>query len=216
MKLALFEFEGAIVDKSFAMSVDKCFGSTLLNVIGIDESVDSWGNNKGFTEAGLFFDIFQRHMGRPPSQGEWGNMRRTFAQSLKQEMGQLKVVAGAEKIFGLLNAAGWKTGVFVNSWKEAGESKLEYSNIELDHISIMAFSDGELLQKKHLIQKTVDIGKNSAGGQLEKVVIIGGSLDTEAAAKELGLPFVGIGAHFKAPTVMFPQLTDAQGLISKL
>lgn len=216
MKLALIELEGAIIEPSFAMAVDKCFTHTLANVIGIDESVDSAVQDKGLTESGLFYEIFQRHMSRPPSSGEFGNMRRTYTQTLKQEIGMLKLIPGTDKILGALNAAGWKGGLFANSWKEAADVKLEATDLEFDLISTMGFSSADLLKKEQVIQKTLETAKAAAGGSLEKVVIIGGAFDTEQAAKALKIPFIGMGGSFKSPTVFLTHWTDTNAVIAAL
>lgn len=195
--LIVFDIDGTLIhlhdgeDKMYVEAAEKTMGP-------IPHLNTQWTNYVYSTDSGVFSEVVQHAFSRAPTALEHSTMERYFVQLLKSAFSptSYQPIAGADQIFDAILATGWDVAIATGAWKSAAESKLGNANLFRDTIPLATSNDH--YDRKDIIQCAVERSKEYyKKPSYRHIIYVGDKMWDLKATKQLGIPFIGIGAHWQ-------------------
>lgn len=192
MKLAIFDVDGTLLDN--LASEDACFTQALSDVLGLPTLDDDWATYRHVSDAGIATEAYQRIFGVAPAADLLDATIARFVELLTVAHGtdRISQVPGAARLLAALPQYGWAVAIATGAWHRAAAFKLGAASLPWDSVPIATAEDGPA--RTDIIQRARSRAHAlHDGAPFERVVSIGDGVWDIQAARELGLPFVGVG-----------------------
>ncbi|MBS0655605.1 MAG: HAD family hydrolase [Verrucomicrobia bacterium] len=191
--LVVFDIDGTLIhlcdkeDQAYVTAIEQAMGP-------IPELNMRWHEYRYSTDSGVFSEIIQTALHRPPTALEHKAVEANFAEQLKQT--EYRPIAGAQHIFDAILAIGWDVAIATGAWKSAAESKLGSAKLFRDTIPLATSNDH--YERKDIIQCAVERSKEHYKRTDYRTIIYVGDRPWDLkATQQLGIPFIGIGEHWQ-------------------
>lgn len=191
-RLAVFDLDGTLTDTG---AVDEeCYLAALDELFGLAEVGDGWDGCEHRTDRGVAEFLLARHLGRPPRSDEMGRLRDRLVRRLEgareRDLDGFREVPGAAAFLGTLSGRGWLACVATGCWAPSAELKLRAAGLAFD--GPLVGSDRHP-RRVDIVRTAVAAAREHHGVDgFERIVLLGDTPNDVGAARELGLPFVGI------------------------
>lgn len=222
MIAVIFDIDGTLTRTN---RVDhQCYLAAFHEVAG-QELTDDFHAYPHVTDGGILETAWQRMFGRSPGQEEVERMKAAFLARLEAawaaDPGRFKPLPGAGELLAELKAdQDLALGLATGCWRSSAVRKLAWAGLETKDLPL-AGSD-ETPSRVEIIRACLGRAARERGGSgFEAAVYVGDGPWDLAAAKELGLGFIGVGKRLeaKAPEMVwagedwngsesFPRLLD--------
>ena len=191
MPLAIFDIDGTLT-RTNAVD-DECYAIASARLLGIPREAVDWTDAPHITDAGILEWLCTRHLGRASTAEDVAQMKTEFVGLLEQQLardpGRFLPIPGAPDVFGHLRARGWRLAMATGAWSSSARLKLRAAKIPIDGIPLITSDDAPV--RTELLRRAMTDG-------LDRVVSVGDGLWDVRAAREVGIPFVGVGTGDRA------------------
>lgn len=197
MKLAIFDVDGTLLDN--VASEDTCFTQALSEVMFLPTLDDDWASYRHVSDAGIATEAYQRVFGGAPTLDLLDATIVRFVELLTHahETEHISQVPGAARLLTALPQRGWAVAIATGAWHRAAAFKLLAASLPWDNVPIATAEDGPA--RTDIVQRARSRAQAlHHGTPFERVVSIGDGVWDIQAARELGLPFVGVGFGARA------------------
>lgn len=197
MNLAIFDVDGTLADTS---PIDaQCYVRAVSDELGVDLTDAKWSDFTSVTDSGISVEIFQRYLGRTPSEAELTALRFRFrdllAAAAHRQHGAFAEVAGAAAALRRLRAGTeWAVAIATGSWQACAAVKLRAAGLDIAAIPA-AFADDGTAREAIVTTVLARARETYRRPHFDRVVSIGDAPWDVQTARRLGLPFIGICAH---------------------
>lgn len=196
--LIIFDIDGTLIHTT--SHEDTIYINAVKQVIGSSLQIDTdWTNYRYSTDAGVFSEIVQKSLSRPPVHEEKQEVETRFVTGLKDLFSTYSLcqsIEGAHDIFDQLKAIGWDIAIATGCWKSSAELKLKNAGLLNQNIPIANSSD--CYDRKDIIQVAIERAKETYNcSAYSRMIYVGDKLWDKNAAHLLGIEFIGIGAPWR-------------------
>ena len=200
MRLAIFDIDGTLTETNEVDSV--CFVQALADAHAITGVSTDWAGYLHTTDSWITREVFRERVGRPPDEGELTKFKQCFVGLLddyrSKDVSLFGEVGGAAAAFGRLRREpGWAVAVASGCWRASGVLKLEAAGVEAGGVPAAFAEDG--LSREEILLAAVSGARKFYGREsFDSVVSVGDGLWDVRAARNLKLPFLGVGTGARA------------------
>ena len=195
MNLVVFDVDGTLTDTS---GVDaRCFVGALEGAFGVADGSSDWEEYVHVTDSGITREVFDRKYGRPPTAAETQVFVDRFLALLQEgfrsEPGDFAEIPGAGHLVDALpRISDWKVGIATGGWRASAMFKMRCAGIRFDGAPLATANDG--ISREEIIGACISRARDEyAVDRFSKIVSVGdGSWDLKTA-KNMDLPFIGVG-----------------------
>jgi phosphoglycolate phosphatase-like HAD superfamily hydrolase len=198
-KLAIFDVDGTLLDN---MEIeDACYSAALREVLELPALDTDWTRYEHVSDAAIAVEAYRAHHGSEPSAAQLeataARFVRLLADAHQTDAGATRAVAGAGQLFEGLARHGWAVAIATGAWRRASELKLSAGGVRYTGVPMATSEDGPA--RASIVSAARARAERLHGVErFERVVSIGDGLWDVLAARELGLPFVGVGPDGRA------------------
>ena len=198
-KLAIFDVDGTLLDN---MEVeDACYSAALCEVLELPSLDTDWTHYEHVSDAAIAVEAYRRHYGAAPSAAQLeatsARFVRLLAEAHDTDTGVIRAMNGAARLFEALARHGWAVAIATGAWRRASELKMSAAGLRYEGVPMATSEDGPA-RASIVFAARVRAELHHAVDRFDRVVSIGDGLWDVLAARDLGLPFVGIGRGVRA------------------
>lgn len=188
MKLAIFDVDGTLLDN--LDSEDVCYATALQEGLGLASLDTNWRSYEHVTDEGVAVEAYSRAFGLAPNPERIAQTVDRFLALLADAhlRAPLRPVAGASELLHTLPTHGWLPALATGAWGRAARYKLAAAGLCVDALPLATAEDGP---DRVAIAQTAWARARSVHSPFDRVVLVGDGVWDVAAARALGLPFVG-------------------------
>lgn len=188
-KLALFDIDGTLTNTN---RIDgECFVDAWHDEFGPASIDDDWSQYPHTTDRGILRELFRRKLSREATEVELETHRRTFIAHLSQRMEGGLAIPGAIEFLAMLPREGWTAVLCTGAWGASARLKLERAGFPSD---LRVATCDRFESREDIVRHGISL----AGGLGDINVIFGDATWDVHAARNLGLPFIGVGGTQRA------------------
>ena len=184
MKLAIFDVDGTLTDTNDVDS--QCFVDALAEEFGIRDIDSDWSVYKHTTDRGILTEVLRRAWSREPAEEELAAHRARFLALLAERLLDPRPIRGAVEFLDHIRRSGWSVVLCTGAWSGSARIKLARSGFPVD---LPLSSCDEAEAREDIVRR----GITMAGGAFDRIVVFGDAVWDLRAARNLGLPFIGVG-----------------------
>lgn len=197
MHLVMFDIDGTLTE---TMKVDEeCYVRALAEVCGFTGIETDWSRYKHTTDVGIFLELYLARVGRPPSLAEISRFRQHFIDLLSKasSAGAFIPITGASRLLShLADSAEYRVSLATGDWRDSARLKMASAGLCFDdHPAASADDANDRASIMKLSQKRA---VERHGGPFVSTIYIGDGVWDARACRDLGFPFIGIGAGERA------------------
>jgi beta-phosphoglucomutase-like phosphatase (HAD superfamily) len=182
MKLAIFDIDGTLIDSN---AIDNaCFIDTFQTAFGSSAASVDWSDYRHHTDRGLTEEFLRRAWRREPLEAEIARHRDAFVSALRARVDRLEEIRGARAFIEYLLARDWSVALATGAWSESALLKLAAAG--LPPALPLACCD-QCASREDILLRAI------GGRKPERIVVFGDGWWDVRAARNLGLPFIGVG-----------------------
>ena len=195
MNLAIFDIDGTLTETNDVDDI--CFVQAFAEAHSITEINTNWLEYQYVTDSGIMLQIFQERFGRSPDKFELVNFKRCLVNLLEAQWAKdaslFAEISGASRALNRLSGeTEWAVALATGCWRDSAELKLKAAGIETEHLPAAYAEHG--LSREEILQTAMAHAQRSYGqSRFERIVSVGDGQWDIQAAKNLGIPFVGVG-----------------------
>ncbi len=197
-RLAIFDIDGTLTD-STAVD-DECYRDAVAEALGVDAALVDWTGALHVTDAGILRWLWSAHRSGEPSADDYERARSGFVtritRALEADRARCVPIPGALEMLRALGRSGWCIAAATGGWGPSARLKLRVAGIELPHAVLACADDAET--RVEIVSLARRRAEEYFGRSFERVVSIGDGVWDVAAARQLGLPFIGIASGERA------------------
>jgi beta-phosphoglucomutase-like phosphatase (HAD superfamily) len=204
MKLAIFDIDGTLTDSN---AVDnECFVHAFETAFGLSATGIDWRDYPHHTDRGLTEEFLRRAWKREPVEHEIARHHELFVRALRERIERLEEIGGAGAFIDFLQERGWSIALATGAWSQSALLKLSAAGLPSD--LPLACCDTCPSREEILL--------NAIGDQRpERTVVFGDGWWDLRAARNLGLPFIGLGQASGAPETI-ADFRDAERVLAAM
>ena len=197
MNLAIFDIDGTLIDSN---AVDnECFLASL------EASAEDWSDYPHHTDRGLTREFRRRKWSRDPSEDDIKTHRTAFTDALRKRITTLREIRGAKVFLEFLRERGWEIALATGAWSESALLKLKAAG--LPATLPLACCD-EWASREEIVTGAI------AGRKYDRIVVFGDAWWDVGAARNLNLPFIGVGDAAKGAAESIADFSDAEEVLA--
>jgi beta-phosphoglucomutase-like phosphatase (HAD superfamily) len=205
MDLAIFDIDGTLIDSN---AVDnECFLATFETAFGIPAAETDWSDYRHHTDRGLTLEFLQRAWSRDPQEEDIARHRAAFMDALRARITALEEIRGARAFIELLQARGWEIALATGAWSESAQLKLAAAGFP--PALPLACCD------KWPSREEIVIGA-IAGRRFDRIVVFGDGWWDVRAARNLNLPFIGVGDAARGAAESVVDFSDPEAVLAAM
>ena len=201
MNLAIFDIDGTLTDTN---AVDEaCFVEAVSGTLGIERVSSDWSDYSQCVDSTILREIMQA-ADRDTEDPVWysrfvAHFALLLHQTYDRDPSLFAPVRGADAVLrDLASNEGWAVALATGGYRTTASFKLERAGLGWAMEFPGAFAD-DVWTRDALVRNAWDRALECHNvAQFERVVSIGDGLWDVRAARELNLPFIGIGAGDRA------------------
>lgn len=188
--LVIFDVDGTLI-QSMALEA-KCFSEACRECFHIDGIDTNWSSYKNTTDPGVAMEVFERRYGRSPSSDELNSFRAVFVENLRHQIAGgpnlIRETPGAERLLMTLRRdPNFEVSIATGAWREPIALKLAAARLRVEGFSMTSADDA--IERERI----VSIARSRATSAPSRCISIGDGAWDVAAARNLGLAFLGVG-----------------------
>ena len=200
--LAIFDIDGTLTDTN---EIDQtCFVEALFAEYGIETAHDHWSSFPHVTDRAILAEILRRAWQRAPQERELAAHRERFLRILDERMPRPNEIPGAIAFLELVKRD-WNIVLCTGAWGASARMKLERAGFPND-LPIASCDDCE--SREGIVRN--GIAKFPGA---ERIVIFGDGVWDYRAARNLQLPFIGVGRRSGAERAV-DDYTDSERVLA--
>lgn len=222
MNLVVFDIDGTLLNNHAVE--DSCFKQALGETLGLAALDTDWATYRDVSDDGVAAEAYQRAYGAalPLNLRDATVAHFVALVGVACAEGGLTLVAGADRIFADLEAAGWTVALATGAWANAAHLKLRAAGLAIDNRALATSEDGPA--RVAIVRAAMRRAAEAADvSSFARVVTVGDGVWDVEAARCLSLPFVGIGVGDRAATLrsagattILPDFSDPIGVHAAL
>lgn len=197
MHLVIFDIDGTLTD---TMKVDAlCFVRAFAEVCGLRDIDTDWSRYRHATDAGIFDEIFESRVGRLPTAEEISRFHQHFMSLLAEASVEcpFAAVPGAARLLSLLGDSGvYKVSLATGCWSDSARLKMTSAGMSYDAYPSASCDDA--LERDSIIKVSMQRAISQFGDPRVSSVYVGDGVWDARACRNVGIPFIGIGAGGRA------------------
>jgi phosphoglycolate phosphatase-like HAD superfamily hydrolase len=220
MKLVVFDIDGTLTQGT--SHFETCFLRAVRLEFGVDGLSPRLRDYPLASDSGILRHILISRLGREASPVHLDRFKARYLGLLVAQMTEARGVPGAREAMAWLDSeAGWKLALATGNWHDAGRAKMKAAGLDGASLPLAGAEDAEsreAILRTSLLRAQVHYGRE----RFERTVYVGdGPWDVEAA-REVGLPFVGLEGKYGAElrrmgaSHVLPDFTDFAALETAL
>jgi len=192
--IVIFDIDGTLTATS---AVDEqCFVKALHEVWGVRDVEPDWSLYPHCTDRGIAGHVFRQAFGRRVKAAEVAALRERFVSLLQQALGAdatcFRPTPGADGALAALGIEGCPVGIATGGFRRSARLKLAAAGLDVRGIPIASSEDG--LARESIVRRAVSRVEAAWDGDARgEVVSLGDGVWDVRTARNLGVPFVGIG-----------------------
>jgi phosphoglycolate phosphatase-like HAD superfamily hydrolase len=221
MHLVMFDIDGTLAE---TMKIDEeCFVRSLAEIYGFTGVETDWSRYKHSTDSGIFQEIYEARIGRPPSSSEISRFRQHFVGLLAQGSSETPFasVTGASLLLSrLAGSAEHRVALATGAWRDSARLKMASAGLCYDNYP--AASSDDALDRESIIRLSMRRAAERWGG-FSHAVYVGDGVWDARACRSVGIPFIGVGTDGRAGRLaaegavcVFPDFSDTNLFFSRL
>jgi phosphoglycolate phosphatase-like HAD superfamily hydrolase len=189
--LAIFDVDGTLTR---TQAVDgRCFVEALALELAIADVATDWSAYVHTTDLGIAGEIVARHTGRAATAGELARVRarcaRLLAAAVREDRAAFDEVPGAADLMrSLRTSARWEVAIATGGWRACARLKLRAARIDVRGVAAAFAEDGPA--RVAIVRAA--LARAGGAARFARIVSVGDALWDVRAARELGLPFLGV------------------------
>ena len=194
MKLVVFDIDGTLTRTDEVDSV--CYLRAFEEELGWTGISTDWAAYPSCTDEAIALEIFARHGGRVPRDGEIDRVRRRFFSLLEAASAEgpdlFTEIPGAGEALGRLRSdPRFRVALATGAWEASARLKLRAAGLDIDGLPLATSDDHP--RRDEIVRRA--IAKAEAGsGPFEDIVSVGDGVWDLRTARALGIDFVGIAS----------------------
>ena len=196
MNLVVFDVDGTLTE---TMGVDTdCFVRSLDQVFGFKHVDTDWSAYKHVTDSGVLQEIHEGRVGRGPVVSEVARFREHFVTLLTQAWHEspFAEVPGAARCLEELNESKeYRVSLATGGWRASARLKMASAGMCYDDYPWASADDSS--EREAIIKLSMERAAQRHG-EFDDVLFVGDGVWDARACRNLGLPFIGIGAGDQA------------------
>jgi phosphoglycolate phosphatase-like HAD superfamily hydrolase len=195
MKLAVFDLDGTLAS-TFAVDVE-CFVQAFRDALGIDRMNTVWTDYKHVTDSGVTSEAFVTAYRRAPSHDEISRLVECFVALLEERARTSnhrfgEIPGASEFLRRLRESSEWAIAIATGSWERSARFKIGKAGLDTADCPAAFAEDGPA--RASILQAAIARAAARHGQQsFERIVSVGDAAWDILAARDLQLPFVGVG-----------------------
>lgn len=196
MNLAVFDIDGTLTVTDHIDDV--CLVQALADAHAITGVSTDWAGYSHTTDSGITLDIFRERLNRAPEEAEVLKFKSHFVRLLEdyraKDSSLFAEITGAGSMLNRLNQeSDWKAAIASGGWRDSAILKLKAAGIEANNYPSAFADDG--YSREEILQSAISRSeKFYQQKHFDRVVSIGDGVWDVRTARNLGFPFLGIGA----------------------
>jgi beta-phosphoglucomutase-like phosphatase (HAD superfamily) len=201
MNLAIFDIDGTLIDSN---AVDNaCFLASL----GTSSDATDWSDYPHHTDRGLTREFLRRKWSRDPVESEITHHRAAFMEALRARITALDEIRGAKAFIEFLCKRGWEISLATGAWSESALLKLNAAGFP--PTLPLACCDA-WPSREEIVLGAI------AGRRCDRIVVFGDGWWDVRAARNLKLPFIGVGGAAEGAAESIADFSDAEGVLAAM
>lgn len=196
MRLVIFDIDGTLTRTAEVDEV--CYVRAFEEELGWTGISTEWAGYPSCTDEAIALEIFARHGGRPPRDGEIDRVRRRFLSLLEAALAEdtfTEIPGAGEALRRLQSDPCFRVALATGAWESSARLKLRTAGLEVDGIPFASSDDHP--HREEIVRRA--IARAEAGnGPFESIVSVGDGVWDVRTARALGIGFVGIGSGERA------------------
>lgn len=210
--LAIFDVDRTLVNTAWAGGHG--FVAAVREVLGLDEFSTDWFSYRYSSDNGITDELCRRHLGRGPTDAEIAELQQRYMVFLNGEIDRdpdcVEEVGGAAALIAAIEAApGRHAALATGGWRVAATRKLESAGVDTTRCA-GGYAD-DAWGRSEIIATARQRAEQHYAMEFTTVCYVGDARWDVAAARRLGIPFLGVGSGERAESL---RLAGARTIIS--
>jgi phosphoglycolate phosphatase-like HAD superfamily hydrolase len=200
MRLAIFDIDGTLTETNSVDSV--CFVQAMADAHSVVGMSTNWGAYAHTTDSFITGEILRERFGRPPDDEELSRFQSRFVSLLEEQRAKdaalfAEIGGAGDALARLSREPDWAVAVASGCWRGSGVLKLRAAGLELGDAPAAFAEDG--VSREEILRAAVSRARELYRQEsFERVVSLGDGLWDVRAARNLGVPFVGVARGARA------------------
>jgi beta-phosphoglucomutase-like phosphatase (HAD superfamily) len=199
--LAVFDIDGTLTDTNAIDS--ECFVEALEAEYGIHSIDTDWSSYPHTTDRGIVREILRRAWSREAEEHELAAHRERFVELLSRH--ESRAIPGAIEFLRFLRGRGWSVVLCTGAWRDSARVKLRTAGFP-DDLPLSSCDEAE--SREDIVRNGIALMPPA-----DRVVVFGDAVWDVRAARNLGLPFIGVGSRSGAESAI-DDYRDAEGVLA--
>ena len=196
MNLAIFDIDGTLTRTDHVDDI--CFVQALADAHAITEVSTDWAGYPHTTDSAITSHIFQERFNRAPEEAELLKFKSHFVRLLEDYWAKDSLlfgeIVGASLMLRRLNQEPeWRVAIASGGWRVSATLKLKTAGIEVNDYPA-AFADDGLSREEILHTAVIKAQTLYRQNNIARVVSVGDGVWDVRTARNLRVPFLGIGS----------------------
>jgi beta-phosphoglucomutase-like phosphatase (HAD superfamily) len=201
MDLAIFDIDGTLIDSN---AVDnECFLASL----GISPDAVDWSDYPHHTDRGLTREFLRRKWSRDPAEEDIAHHRAAFIEALGARITTLEEIRGARTFLEFLRERGWEIALATGAWSESALLKLNAAGFPP---SLPLACCDHWPSREEIVLGAI------AGREYDRIVVFGDGWWDVRAARNLNLPFIGVGDAAEGAPESIADFSDSEEVLAAM
>ena len=207
--LAIFDVDGTLTETN---DIDtECFLEAFTLEFGAHEIDSDWSHYENTTDRGIATELLRRIRSREAVENEIVSYRRRFIEILDARMTTANEIPGAARFLEFLQQRGWTVVLCTGAWRDSALMKLSRAGFPDD---LALVSSDTLISREEILKEGIALAAEGGGAPLKRVVAFGDAVWDVRAARNVGIPFIGVGSRAVGAESTIVDYVDTEAVLA--